>query len=135
MITYHWQVSPVKVDFKPLYEQNGWARYLNDWAKTERAIRQATYLAALEGEQAVGLARGVSDGETILYLQDLLVLPARQHQGIGTALVKQMLGRFPSVGQVVLIAEPTRQAQSFYQQFGFQSVGAQYGNAMVLDRR
>ena len=42
----------------------------------------------------IGLARTVSDGESICYVQDLLVHPAHQGGGIGSALLTQILERY-----------------------------------------
>lgn len=134
MIEYTWQPA-AQLALKPLYEANGWTAYLTDWAKTQRAIAQSTTLVAHDGDIATGLIRGVSDGETILYIQDLLVLPQYQEQGIGTHLLQQLLAYYADVGQVLLLSENSAQAKQFYQHAGLQPVSSDYGTAFVLDRR
>lgn len=50
-------------------------------------------------QQLIGLIRSVGDGETILYIQDLLVHPAYQNKGIGTQLIEKMVQAYPKVRQ------------------------------------
>ncbi len=70
-----------------LYEAVGWSGYTRDPAKLSRAIAGSSRIAAaFDGAVLVGLARVVSDGESILYLQDVLVHPGRQRAGLGRAL-------------------------------------------------
>jgi ribosomal protein S18 acetylase RimI-like enzyme len=132
---YIWQLQPAAIDFKPLYQKNGWINYLRDWQKTERAIQQSQTLTAVLDNQAVGFIRAITDAETILYVQDLLVLPAYQRQGIGSALVAQLLAKYSEVSQVVLISEPTAAALNFYHHAGLKAIPADYGTSLVLNRR
>jgi ribosomal protein S18 acetylase RimI-like enzyme len=132
---YIWQLQDETYDYRPLYVQNGWTNYLRDWDKTRRAIQHSKTLSALSDHQVVGLIRAVTDGETILYIQDLLVLPEYQRRGIATHLLKQLLSKYPGVGQIVLIAEASKTAELFYAQMGFQTIPTDYGTALVLDRR
>ena len=118
-----------------LYEANGWSTYLRDWSATRRAIDSSHSLAAAESGTAVGLIRGVSDAETILYIQDLLVLPSRQHQGIGTRLLTMFLSKFASIGQVVLTSENTPQTLAFYRGNGLIPMPPTYGTAFIADHR
>lgn len=67
----------------------------------------------------IGLIRSVGDGETILYIQDLLVHPAYQKQGIGTKLMEKMVQAYPKVRQKALMAENTPTIKRFYEKNGF----------------
>ncbi|WP_298594996.1 N-acetyltransferase [uncultured Rothia sp.] len=42
----------------------------------------------------VGLVRAVGDGHSIAYIQDLLIHPQAQRQGIGSALLKRVIEDF-----------------------------------------
>ena len=58
-----------------------------------------------DDEELVGLIRAVGDGLTIVFIQDLLVCPHYQRQGIGQSLVQQTLERFKEVYQIQLATE------------------------------
>ena len=65
----------------PLYEQVGWTSYTARPAMLENAFRHSLkVLAAYEGKMLVGLIRVVGDGYSIVYIQDILVLPACQRK-------------------------------------------------------
>ena len=64
-------------------------------------------------------SKAVGDGSTVVFIQDLLVAPARQRQGVGTALVKALLARYPRVRQIQLTADDTPKTAAFYQSLGF----------------
>lgn len=50
-------------------------------------------LGAYDGDNLVGVVRAVGDGASVLFVQDLLVLPKYQRQGIGTRLLKTLLAQ------------------------------------------
>lgn len=95
-----------QADVLALYQAVGWSMYTRDPKKLERAIAQSlSVLGAYDGDQLVGLIRAVGDGETILFIQDLLVLPSYQRQGIGRQLVDALVDQFPQVRQRVLLTD------------------------------
>jgi catechol 2,3-dioxygenase-like lactoylglutathione lyase family enzyme len=63
----------------------------------------------------LGLARTISDGQTVAYFQDLLMEPRSQRHGTGEALLDEVLYRTRDIRQFVLLtgAEPTQSA--FYE--------------------
>ena len=67
----------------------------------------------------MGVIRCVGDGASILYIQDLLVNPAHQRQGIGSALLRAAVARYPSVYQTVLMTDATPEHLAFYRACGF----------------
>jgi len=79
-------------------------------------------LAAYQGERLCGIIRGVGDGVSVLYIQDLLVLPEYQRRGIGSKLLEQMLAAFPDVNQTVLLTDDTEATIGFYEKAGFRKV-------------
>jgi GNAT superfamily N-acetyltransferase len=73
---------------------------------------------AWDGE---GLIRVVGDGQTIVYIQDILVLQGYKRQGIGTALLRQALETYPHVRQKVLLTDDSPETRGFYEANGFKS--------------
>lgn len=137
MITYSWQNDWPLDQITALYQSVGWQVYLQDVAKTQRAVHASTVLAAVAGDgRLVGLIRGVSDGETILYIQDLLVRPEFQGQHVGSTLIRQFLEKYQDVGQIMLLSEADPKTVAFYQSLGFSPIDPQsYGTALVKDSR
>ena len=109
-----------QADVLALYQAVGWNMYTRDPKKLERAIAQSlSVLGAHDGNRLVGLIRAVGDGETILFIQDLLVLPSYQRQGIGRQLVNALVDQFPQVRQRVLLTDDKPQTRTFYENIGF----------------
>ena len=68
----------------------------------------------------LGIVRVVGDGTTIVLVQDILVYPARQRQGIGTALLKAVLERYPDMSrQIQLVTDNTPKTVAFCDSLGF----------------
>jgi GNAT superfamily N-acetyltransferase len=87
-----------------LYESVGWSAYTRDPDRLMRALAgSSTVIAAFSEEGLVGLARVVSDGASIAYLQDVLVRPEAQRAGIGRRLVEAALAPYTDVRQKVLL--------------------------------
>ncbi len=103
-----------------LYSAVGWTAYTDNPRALEHGFRHSLLvLAAYEGDVLVGLIRVVGDGFTIVFIQDILVDPAHQRQGIATALVRAVLARYPDVRQVELTTDNTPGTIAFYKSLGF----------------
>lgn len=76
-------------------------------------------LGAYENGELLGIIRAVGDGFTIIFIQDILVYPRYQRKGIGTALLKAVLERYPNVRQIELTTDNTHKTISFYKALGF----------------
>ena len=76
-------------------------------------------LAAYEDGELIGILRAVGDGYTVVFIQDILVIPEKQRQGVGTALVKAALERFPRVRQIELTTDNKPETAAFYKSLGF----------------
>ena len=110
-------------DVLHLYQAVGWTNYTNQPQMLEQALPHslAVYLA-FDGEKIVGLIRLVGDGFSSVFVQDLIVLPNYQRQGIGSALMKQALGDFKGAYQVQLVTEQTEKNVRFYRSIGFETL-------------
>ena len=123
MITIKKQEIVKLEDVLHLYQAVGWTNYTNQPQMLEQALPHslAVYLA-FDGEKIVGLIRLVGDGFSSVLVQDLIVLPTYQCQGIGRALMKQALGDFKGAYQVQLVTEQTEKNVGFYRSIGFETL-------------
>jgi GNAT superfamily N-acetyltransferase len=106
-----------------LYESVDWGAYTRDPDRLLRAISgSTTVVAAREAGELVGLARVVSDGASIAYLQDVLVRPVLQRTGLGRRLVEAALQPYVDVRQKVLLTDDEPAQRAFYESLGFSEV-------------
>ncbi len=109
-----------------LYSSVGWTAYTNDLPKLLRAISKSSLVISVwNAEELVGLIRALTDGETIAYIQDILVKPGFQGQGIGAELMTRMLARLDGIRQIVLMTdkgEANLPLHAWYRSFGFKSL-------------
>ena len=104
----------------PLYTQVGWTAYTEDMAALEHGFQNSLLiLAAYEKDTLLGLIRVVGDGATVILVQDILVYPEKQRQGIGSALLKAVLDRYAHVRQIQLLTDNTPKTVAFYRSLGF----------------
>ena len=108
----------------PLYEAVGWANYTQNPTMLKAAYKNSLHiLGALNDEgKLVGILRAVGDGASILFIQDILVYPEYQHQGIGTKLLQQTLEKYKNVYQIQLATDDSTKTVSFYESNGFTSL-------------
>ena len=80
-------------EIQKIYASEGWSAYLNDEEKLKRAFLQSLSLyGAFDDNQLVGFIRCVGDGEHILLVQDLIVLPKYRQKGIENPTFSICLG-------------------------------------------
>ena len=110
-------------DVLHLYQAVGWTNYTNQPQMLEQALPHslAVYLA-FDGEKIVGLIRLVGDGFSSVFVQDLIVLPIYQRQGIGSALMKEALEDYKDAYQVQLVTDQTERTLEFYRSMGFETL-------------
>ena len=103
-----------------IYSENGWTEYLRDRDRVLRAFRNSLLiLGAFREGKLVGFVRCVGDGETVVYVQDLIVRPAFRRQGIGSELMRRVSDRYPDVRQFLLITdENDAVSNAFYRAIG-----------------
>ena len=103
-----------------LYRSVGWTAYTDDAALLESALAGSSLVVAGRRDGClVGLARVISDGATICYLQDVLVHPDSQRTGVGRALVLAALKPYAAVRQKVLLTDDEPAQRAFYQSLGY----------------
>ena len=124
-------------DVLPLYQAVGWTNYTNQPQMLSQSLTHslAVYLAR-DGEKIVGLVRLIGDGFSSVFVQDLLVLPSYQRQGIGSTLMKQALSDYKDAYQVQLATEETEKTLGFYRSLGFETLSSFQCTGMILvDRK
>lgn len=106
-----------------LYGAVGWTAYIRDPEGLARAFRQSSFVwtARSGGGEVVGLVRGLSDDVSLLFVQDVLVRPDWQRRGVGRALMKAVLARYPHVMQTALLTDDGPEQLAFYESLGFQN--------------
>lgn len=103
-----------------LYNSVGWCSYTNRPEMLEHAFEHSLkILCAHDEEKLVGIIRAVGDGYSVLFIQDILVLPEYQRKGIGTKLLESMLKLYPEVYQIQLVTDSTEKTILFYKSCGF----------------
>lgn len=113
-------IIPTREELLRLYANAGWTAYTDDPDRLERAVRQsrAVYTAWADGRLA-GLLRTIGDGETILYVQDILVLKEYQRRGIGKTMMERMAADCAEIRQKVLTTDNTEKTAAFYRACGW----------------
>ena len=111
-------------DVLPLYEAVGWTNYTTKPEMLKAAFENSLHIigAFNKDEKMIGVLRGVGDGASILFIQDILVYPEYQHQGIGTKLLQQTLEKYKNVYQIQLTTDNSMKTISFYESNGFTSL-------------
>ena len=111
-------------DVLPLYEAVGWTNYTTKPEMLKAAFENSLHVLAAFTEEGilVGVLRAVGDGASILFIQDILVTPEYQHQGIGTKLLQQTLEKYKNVYQIQLATDDSTKTVSFYESNGFTSL-------------
>ena len=100
-----------------------------DQATIRRLVREANinpmsldwpnFVVAEDGGAIVGVGQVKTHRDGSQELASIAVVPSRQGQGIGSALIETLLAREPSA---VLYLTCRRELEGFYQRFGFRTV-------------
>ena len=123
MITIKKQEIVKLEDVLHLYQAVGWTNYTHQPQMLEQALSHSLVIyLALDGDAVVGLIRLVGDGFSSVFVQDLIVLPSYQRQGIGRSLMKEALEDYKDAYQVQLVTEQTEKNVGFYRSLGFEAL-------------
>ena len=105
----------------PLYEAVGWTNYSTNPTMLKNALEHSLFLISARDEEGklIGFLRAVGDGYSIVYIQDIIVLPEYHRQGIGTQLLRQTMEHFNEVYQMILTTDSELKTVAFYEANGF----------------
>lgn len=106
---------------------NGWAHRIRNREWFGRLLVTSIAAVAVEEGAIVGFARAVSDGLSNGYLSMVVVAPAHQHKGIGSALVRHVTGDDPNITWVLRAGRPG--AREFFARLGFEA------SSQAMERR
>ena len=136
MITIRKQEIVKLEDVLHLYQAVGWINYTHQPEMLEQALSHSLVIyVALDGDAVVGLIRLIGDGLSSVFVQDLIVLPSYQRQGIGSSLMKEALEDFKEAYQVQLATEQTEKNVGFYRSMGFETLSTYDCTGMIWVNR
>ena len=136
MITIKKQEIVKLEDVLHLYQVVGWTNYTHQPEMLEQALSHSLAIyVALDGDAEVGLIRLVGDGFSSVLVQDLIVLPSYQRQGIGRSLMKEALEDYKDAYQVQLVTEQTEKNLGFYRFMGFEILSTYDCTGMIWINR
>ena len=109
---------------KQIYERESWTAYLNDDEALKRAFIHSIYcLGAFCDDELIGFVRCVGDGEHIIMVQDLIVVPEFQRQKIGSSLFKMAWEKYNHVRMFQVNTDINDERDNrFYKSFGMQPI-------------
>lgn len=132
MITYKRDIELELNDVLKLYSDAGWYAYTNDPERLLSAVKNSLCtITAWEGDQLIGLIRAVGDDASILYIQDILVLSARQREGIGKTLLLTLMSLYKHVRQTVLITDNSPKTIAFYKSIPMKLIEDAQGKCFI----
>ena len=103
-----------------LYQSVGWTNYLERTDILEEGYANSLcVLGAYDDDRLIGIIRAVGDRRTIVFVQDIIVLPEYQRRGIGTKLLKAVMDKYKDVYQMELLTDNTEKTKAFYRSVGF----------------
>ena len=81
---------PTVSEYLRLRKSVGWWDVKNE--TTEKALNYSLHsVIAIDNDKVVGVARIIGDGGLYFYIQDLIVHPGYQNNGIGKRLMKELM--------------------------------------------
>jgi len=103
-----------------LYTSVGWNAYTADPEQLMRALAGSHLVLTARDDAGalVGLARTISDGESVCYVQDILVRPDAQRHGVGRALMEELHQCYAHCRAFVLTTDADGAAGAFYRTLG-----------------
>lgn len=113
--------TPPRAELLALYDAVGWSAYTREPDALVAGVAASWLVLTARDESGglVGLARVVSDGATIAYVQDVLVLPTHHRRGIGRALLDAVAEHTSGIRQTVLLTDAEPEQRAFYEAAGF----------------
>ena len=124
---------PSVEELTELYNSVGWSAYTKTPERLIPMLEGSRYLYTArevtpQGTgRLIGLVRAVGDGQSIAYIQDLLVHPHAQRQGVGSALLKRVIDDFDRADirqRLITTDVGTEHAVALYKHYGYAPVEA-----------
>ncbi|WP_395604781.1 GNAT family N-acetyltransferase [Pseudomonas sp. B21128] len=101
-------------------DQNGWEHRAGSSKYFAQLVRNSQRTAvALDGQQIIGFARGITDGLSNGYLSMVVVDGEHRRRGVGRALVEHIMGDNPDITWVLRAGREG--AEAFFAGLGFET--------------
>ena len=118
MIRYEFDATVSPADIADLRQAVGWNRMERDLS--DPRLTTTLQLCAFDENHLIGYAQLISNQVTDAYIQDVMVHPDYQRQGIGTQLMEKLLSRLEEDGiYMVSVIYGEETLRHFYERFGF----------------
>lgn len=112
--------SPTAEEYNHIREQVGWPGYrLSD---IKKGLNSSLYcVCAYEDNKIVAMGRVIGDGILVFYIQDIIVLPQYQRQGIGSIIMKKIMKYIiaNSANNTIIGLLSASGKEEFYEKYGF----------------
>ena len=106
---------PVTIRPATLADQETIRRLIKEANLNRMSLQWPNFVVAEDGGDIVGIGQVKTHGDGSRELASIAVIPARQSQGIGGAVIKTLLAREQGVVHLTC----RRQLQGYYERFGF----------------
>ena len=100
-----------------LREAVGWNRMENEYSNP--LLKSYYHIAVYDGDKMIVYIDCVSNGVTDAYIQDLMVRPDYQGNGIGTDLMNKMIAHLRNEQIYMISVVFDESLKGFYKKFGF----------------
>ena len=92
--------------------------------QAQKALSNSIYtVGAYDGDRLIGMGRIVGDGAVICYIQDLIVIPEYQKQGVGSLVLSTLIDLVKKLGEeetdIMLCLMCAKGREHFYEKHGF----------------
>ena len=114
------ETLPSAAEYNHLRALVGWGVYQED--VIDRFLPNSLYgVCAYVGAEIVGMARLIGDGGLVYYIQDVIVKPEYQRQGIGAQLMAKIMAyiRVNAWPNTIVGLMSAKGKEAFYEKYGF----------------
>jgi N-acetylglutamate synthase-like GNAT family acetyltransferase len=106
---------PLEIRPATAEDQDTISRLVKDARLNPMSLSWPNFVVAQEGSELVGVGQVKSHGDGSRELASIVVVPARQGSGIGSAVIRTLLAGHPGVLHLTC----RRELQGYYERFGF----------------
>ena len=114
--------SPTISEYQKLRDMVGW--WKTNGNATETALNNSLFsVVAIEQESVAGFGRVIGDGGLYFYIQDVIVHPDFQNQGVGKALMKELMNYISANAKIGVFIGlmAAKGLKKYYEFFGFKA--------------
>ncbi len=109
-------------DYLEIRAKVGWIA-LQEKQATKALEHSISVIGAYEDDRLIGMGRIVGDGAVICYIQDLIVIPEYQSNGVGSMLLQHLIdyvkGLSAPDSRMMLCLMCAKGREQFYEKHGF----------------